>query len=115
MTIGIFYPYLDDLGGGEKYMITLARCLSTNHNVSIFWDNTEDVIALKKRFSLDLPGVSLTKNIFSPNISFIERLLTTRKYDVIIVLSDGSIPITLSKKLFIHIQQPLSNINTSSW
>ena len=36
MKIGIFDPYLDDLGGGEKYMMKIAQCLGKNHDVSIF-------------------------------------------------------------------------------
>ncbi len=107
MKIGIYDPYLDDLGGGEKYMMTIAECLSKNHDVSVFWDNQKDLDGLLQRFSLDLSKVSLKKNIFSSNVGFKEKILETKKYDVIVFLSDGSIPLSLSKKLFIHVQQPL--------
>lgn len=113
MRIGIFDPYLDDLGGGEKYMMTIAECLSKNHQVSVFWDNQKDIDGLLQRFSLDLSRVSLTKNIFSENFGFLKRILESRKYDVIILLSDGSIPFLLSKKTFIHFQQPFLNIKSS--
>ena len=115
MRIGIYDPYLDDLGGGEKYMMTIAQCLAKHHDVSIFWDNKQDLDHLLKRFTLNLQGVTLRKNIFASQISFWERFLETRKYDAIIFLSDGSIPLTLSKKLFLHLQQPLSQIVLSSW
>jgi len=114
MRIGIFDPYLDDLGGGEKYMMTIAECLSQKHRVDVFWDNNEDFKALAQRFSLDMSRVNLVPNIFSPNIATIKRLLGTKKYDVVIVLSDGSIPFVLSKKLFLHLQQPLENFNPQS-
>lgn len=114
MRIGIFDPYLDDLGGGEKYMLTIAEYLSQNNNVDVFWDNKEDLAKLKERFSLDISKLNLVKNIFSPGASIINRLLQTRKYDAIIFLSDGSIPLVLSKKLFIHIQQPLEKMQTGS-
>ena len=39
MKIGVYDPYLDDVGGGEKYMLTTAECLSNDHDVTIFWDN----------------------------------------------------------------------------
>lgn len=107
MKIGIFDPYLDDLGGGEKYMMTIASCLSKNHNVSVFWDNISDIEELQKRFSLDLSKVKFIENIFSPNFNSIKRFFETKKYDIIIVLSDGSIPFSLSKKTFIHLQQPI--------
>jgi len=114
VRIGIFDPYLDDLGGGEKYMMTIAECLSKKHEVTVFWDNKEDIKKLLQRFSLDLSNVAISKNIFFPRVSFLKRIFTTRHYDVIIILSDGSIPFSLSKKLFLHIQQPLIGISDSS-
>ncbi len=110
MKIGIFDPYLDDLGGGEKYMMTLAECLSKENDVSVFWDREEDVRELLNRFTLNLSKVKITKNIFARDFGFFNKLFESRKYDVIIVLSDGSIPFLLSKKIFLHVQQPLENI-----
>jgi len=107
MTIGIYDPYLDDVGGGEKYMMTLANVLSKEHSVEVFWDKKEDLESVSKRFSLDFSNVKLVPNIFSSNTPFLKRLLTTKKYDAIVYLSDGSIPTVLAKKLFIHFQQPL--------
>lgn len=114
MKIGIFDPYLDDLGGGEKYMMTIAECLSKDHNVSVFWDNKEDLEELKRRFLFNLSSVSIIKNIFSPKISSLERLIKTRKFDAIFVLSDGSIPLVSSKKLFLHFQQPMEHLKSLS-
>lgn len=118
MNIGVYDPYLDDLGGGEKYMMKIAECLSGEHSVSVFWDNPQDLQAVAKRFILDLSRVVLTSNIFSKNTSLINRLLVSSKFDAIFLLSDGSIPALMSKKLFVHIQQPLpsgvlSSIKTS--
>lgn len=110
MRVGIFDPYLDDLGGGEKYMMTIASHLSKKHTVDVFWDKKEDLDKISQRFDLNLSNVTLASNIFSKNSSTLNRLIKTRSYDALIVLSDGSIPLALSKKLFIHIQQPLSEM-----
>lgn len=110
MKIGIYDPYLDDLGGGEKYMMTIASCLSEKHDVTVFWNDEKDFHAIKDRFGLNLEKVSLSENIFAPQLGSIKRLAATKKFDVIIFLSDGSIPLTLSKKLLIHIQQPLAHM-----
>ncbi len=107
MKIGIYDPYLDDCGGGEKYMLTIASCLSSNHDVTVFWNTREDFENVATRFSLNLSKVKLGANVFGPSVSFLKRVLETRKFDVIIVLSDGSIPLSLSKKLFLHIQRPI--------
>ena len=113
VKIGIFDPYLDDLGGGEKYMMTIAQCLSKKHEVSVFWDRKEDLKHLLLRFSIDLSAVKIENNIFDRKISLLERLRESRKFDYIIVLSDGSIPL-VSSKLLIHIQQPLQRMQTGS-
>ncbi len=113
MKIGIFDPYLDDLGGGEKYMITLAECLSADNSVTVFWNKKEDLTRAAERFSLNVSKITLKKNIFSPDYPFFKRCLDSLSYDVIIVLSDGSIPFVLSKKLFIHFQQPFPAIKMS--
>lgn len=107
MKIGIYDPYLDDLGGGEKYMMKIAQCLSQNNEVFVFWNEEEDLDDLKERFLLDLSKINLTRNIFSKGFPTWKRLIESKRYDVIILLSDGSVPFLLSKKTFIHIQQPL--------
>lgn len=94
-------------------MMTIAQCLSKDNDVRVFWDKREDVDELLKRFSLDLSKVKFVKNIFSPKINSLTRILETRKLDILIILSDGSIPFSLSKKTFIHLQQPIpaKNLN----
>lgn len=114
MRIGIYDPYLDDLGGGEKYMMTIAECLSQGNQVEIFWDNASDIDKVNKRFNIDLSTIKIVPNIFSPKVNPLKRILATANYDIIIVLSDGSIPFSLSKKLFLHLQQPLENFNSRS-
>lgn len=113
MKIGIYDPYLDDTGGGEKYMMTIAQCLSKDNDITVFWDNKEDLIKVADRFSLDFSKVKFSHNIFSSRTGFLKRAFETRSYDILIILSDGSIPIVFSKKLFIHFQQPIPNSKIS--
>lgn len=107
MKIGIFDPYLDSLSGGEKYILTAATCLSTKNEVSIFWD---EEYSLKKRakekLGIDLHGVKFHPNIFAKNYPRTKRLLKSKEFDLIIYLSDGSIPIVLCK-LMLHFQFPV--------
>lgn len=106
MKIGIYDPYLDTLGGGEKYMLSIAECLSKEHDVDIFWDEKHIKQKVEEWFGLDLDGIHFVRNIFSSKVSLYDRLFSTKKYDFIIFLSDGSIPFVLSK-LILHFQQPL--------
>lgn len=107
MKIGVFDPYLDDLGGGEKYMMLLASCLAKEHDVTVFWDKESDVDAVKDRFGLALNNITIGKNIFSKHIRFFERMKLAKRFDAIIILSDGSIPFLFPAKVYLHIQQPL--------
>jgi len=115
VKIGIFDPYLDTLGGGEKYMLTAAVCLSKFHDVSLFWDDKSIIKDVAKRFSIDLSNISFSKNIFSPKISLWEKVIESMKYDRIFFLSDGSIPVVFPKKLLIHFQFPVEWVSGKSF
>lgn len=112
MKIGIFDPYLDSLSGGEKYMLTMAACLSSRHEVYIFWDDSSIKLKAKEKLGIELTKVKFTRNIFAQNIYFLSRFLATINYDYIIVLSDGSIPL-IASKLIVHFQFPVEWVNVS--
>ena len=109
MRIGVFDPYLDTLSGGEKYILSIASCLSKEHEVFIFWDKKKEAeirkIAVRK-LGIDLSSVKFYKNIFDKNTSSISRFIESRNFDAIIYLSDGSIPL-IGTKLYIHFQFPV--------
>ncbi len=116
MKIGIFDPYLDSLSGGEKYILTAAKCLSNENEVNILWNPQKEEEIKRKtqtKLGIDLSRVYFAQNIFSKKISLIERLKASYKYDCIIYLSDGSIPLVLSK-LYIHFQFPVEWVNGKS-
>ena len=113
MRIGIFDPYLDTLGGGEKYMLTAASYLSQKHQVSVFWDQAEILGKGADRFKLDLSKVKIASNIFSANIPLYKKYLASKKYDAIFFLSDGSLPL-LGSKLYVHFQFPIEWVNSKS-
>ncbi len=109
MKIGIYSPYLDTLGGGERYMISLASHWSKSHEVSVYWDSKNIIYEAGKRFDLDVSKIYICQNIFSHG-SFVQKLLETRKLDLLLVLSDGSVPYSLAKKNIIHFQVPFETL-----
>ena len=62
----IYDPYLDTLGGGERYCLTVAEILLKHgYKVDLFWSGNQDLIEkAKQRFSLKLEGINLVKDIF---------------------------------------------------
>ena len=111
MKIGIFDPYLDTLGGGEKYILDIANSLVQDNKVLIFWDNPLIKKEWEKRFNVSSENISVVKNIFSNKNNLFTRFLQTKDYDLIIYVSDGSIPFLFGKKNILIFQFPVPGIN----
>ncbi len=114
MKIGLYNPYYDGLGGGERYTLTLASHWSVTHDVSLFWDDPNILSISESRFGLDLSRVRVTPNVFK-NGNIFEKLWVSRKYDLIFFLSDGSIPMSLARHNILHFQVPFPSILTDPW
>ncbi|MBP9817924.1 glycosyltransferase family 4 protein [Candidatus Shapirobacteria bacterium] len=77
LKAGIYDPYLDTLGGGERYTLTVAEILSQHdYDVDIFWSGDKDIISkASSRFSLDLSSINLVPDIFHvcpDSVDFVE-------------------------------------------
>ncbi len=114
LNIGIYNPYFDGLGGGERYTLTLAGYWARSHDVSLFWDDPKIVGLAEKRFGIDLTNVRVTPNIFK-NANIFEKLWKSRNYDLIFFLSDGSIPGSLAKHNILHFQVPFASVLADPW
>lgn len=112
MIIGLFDPYLNGpLGGGERYMLSLAECLTQRGNrVDIFWEKGSIEQQARQKLGLDLTQVNFVGNIFSSGNNLLRRWWLTKKYDAIFYLSDGSLPFLFASKNIIHMQVPLPNV-----
>lgn len=114
MKIGLFDPYLDTLGGGERYIFTIASCLQDSHNVMLFWNDKSIIGEAKKKFNIPLDNVQLAGNIFAPKVSLLDKLRISSGFDVIFYVSDGSVPSLLSKKVIPIVQFPVKGLSTHS-
>ncbi len=104
MKFGFYSPYLDTFGGGERYMLTLASHLSQKHNVNIFWDDPTIKAPLARFLKIDLNNTNFSQNIF--NLPTSKKIFKTLGYNLIFVLSNGSVPLTLAQKNILHFQVP---------
>ena len=114
MRVAIYSPYLDTLGGGERYMMTIAEILSTKDSVEILLDAHLDSLGAEKlrkdlsdRFNLNLSKVNFIKAPIGRDSSYIERIFFMKRYDLLFYLTDGSIFYPTAKKNILHIQSPL--------
>lgn len=116
MKIGIYTPYLDSFGGGERYMLTIAEALSKDHTIDLFLDNHlfslggEKLVAdLAKRFNLNLSNIQLVEAPLGVGGNFFKKNSFLKKYDLIFYLTDGSVFYSTAKKSIIHFQVPFKN------
>ncbi|HUV42555.1 MAG TPA: glycosyltransferase family 4 protein [Patescibacteria group bacterium] len=106
---GIFDPYLDTLGGGERYAITVAHCLAKKGwQVDVFWDDRGIGKKLEKRLGIDLKKISFVPNFFKEN--FFKKMSLMKNYDLLFYVSDGSIPSLFAKKNLLHFQVPFHDV-----
>jgi glycosyltransferase involved in cell wall biosynthesis len=104
MRAAIYNPYLDTLGGGERYTMTFAKALADQGiGVDVEWKSKEIKNKLQDRFGIDLQ-----------NINFIKDTNRGDGYDICFWVSDGSIPTMRARKNYIHFQFPFTNVNGKS-
>ncbi|MFH1601745.1 MAG: glycosyltransferase [Candidatus Shapirobacteria bacterium] len=107
----IYDPYLDTLGGGERYCLTVAECLLKKGWQVDFWWRGKDVLSkAKERFGLNLKGLKIKSYDLRP---LFQRLRLTRDYNLVFWLSDGSLPLLLARKNIVHFQVPFKNTSTN--
>lgn len=122
MRVGIYSPYLETAGGGEKYMLTIAEVLSKNHQVDFLLGThlySSNIDQIRKRIEtlhgLDLSRINFTKAPFWPGSSLIKRLFFLMKYNWLFYLTDGSIFLSTAKNSVIHFQAPHKNTAEKGW
>lgn len=122
MRVGIYSPYLDSFGGGERYVLTAAQVLSGSHQVDLLLDSHHLSLNpqqlkddLAKYLNLDLSKVNLVKAPIGEGSNFLQRTLFFRKYDFLFYLTDGSIFFNTAKRGVIHFQVPFKNTAAQNW
>lgn len=129
MNIAIYSPYLDTASGGEKYMLTIAECLSRREKVDVLLDARLEKIGgselrekNEKWHGLDLSKVEFIPGAVGEGVGVLEKLLFFRRYDWLFYNSDGSFFLSSAKKNILHFQLPvdiqkglISSIKLMSW
>lgn len=104
MKASLFTPYLDTLGGGERYMLSIARVLlEEGWQVTIENKDHGLIKRAEERFGFSLNGLTS-----SPSINRGDGT------DLCVWLSDGSIPVMRSRKNIIHFQRPFWDVDGKS-
>lgn len=113
----IVSPYLDHLGGGERYMLATAQVLeSLGYQIYFGWDNLSEISRLSQMLGIHLVNPQLDpaiKNLYMHHNPF-SMFNATRRYDVVFYLSDGSIPLLGGRCNLVHMQVPFHGVGGTS-
>ena len=104
--VALYNPYLDTLGGGEKYILSILQVFAEqDYEINIFWDKnlTKEI---NDRFSLKF----VDKAKWLPNIfkhgSINNKILTLKTLDYFFYVTDGSYFFSPAKKNFVYAMVP---------
>ncbi len=105
---GFYDPYLDVLGGGERYLLSIAKALGEyGYQPFVFWDadlNND----IENRFHLNLPSVSYLPDITRLNI--LQRINILKSLDLFFYITDGSYTFSSAKKNFVYAMIPQKSL-----
>ncbi len=113
--VGLFDPYLDVLGGGEKYLLQmLATCEDMGFEPTIFWNkNVEKDIG--ERLNISFKALKFENNIFiDQSINSFQRFLKLKEFDVFLYISDGSYFFSGARRNLVHAMVPLKQLYLAS-
>lgn len=100
MKAAIYNPYLDTLGGGERYTVLFAKVLTEfGFDVDVEWKEVDIKKKLESRFGVKLAKINIVTNVNRGD-----------RYDLLFWVSDGSIPTLLSRKNLLHFQVPFHDL-----
>lgn len=105
MKAALFTPYLNTLGGGERYMLSIAKALlEEKWQVDIESIDPNILEKAEERFNLGISGKA----------QVVKDIKRGDGYDVCFWLSDGSIPRLLARKNILHMQRPFYDVDGKS-
>src|SRR5690606_36167721 len=103
--------------GGEKYLAgTASALLKRQWQVDIFWHDLDLIDQLQTRFEIKLPNCQVNPAGFACMQQgwLLAKLRLQRHYDLLLQVSDGSIPSMFSRNNILHFQVPFQNIGGRS-
>jgi glycosyltransferase involved in cell wall biosynthesis len=113
----VISPYWETLGGGEKYLARAGKVMvNAGLAVEAWWKDPSLPHRLEERFGF-ATGMNVNPaahTIFTTGTWWEKRQLM-KDYELLFVLTDGSLPWLWSKKNILHFQVPFVGVQGRSW
>lgn len=106
--VGIYSPYIDMFGGGERYILDLAQYLSKDNEVYLFRSDGNNIKErAKEKFNLNLERVHFILNTFIRKQNIFNIIKTLYSFDIFFYMTDGSLFLSPARKNYCIIQSPM--------
>ncbi len=102
----LYDPYLDVLGGGERYILSILHELEEiGYEPHIFWDSnlSEDI---KKLLNIQFKSLNFRPNLFQKKQGFFKKLSELKTFDIFLYVTDGSYFYSTAGKTYIYCMVP---------
>ncbi len=111
----LYDPYLDVLGGGERYILSILKELEEfGYDPFIFWDSdlTNDI---SKQLNIQFNSpLQFYPNIFRGKSGLLKKLSMLNGIDILLYVTDGSYFFSPAKKTFIYCMVPQRSLYPSN-
>lgn len=107
--IAIISPYLDILGGGERFLLSIAEYYSQQNQVTIFWNDPKIKLKAEEKLGVDLRK-TLIQKVPRNSLALFKKLLD---FDYLFYMTDGSLFYSPCQKNYLIIQSPVHIPNIS--
>ncbi len=101
MKAALYNPYLDTLGGGERYVAGVIQAFEkAGYRVDLEWESAEMIKKLQERFGVKFQQTKVVGSINRGD-----------GYDACFWVSDGSVPTLRSRNNILHFQVPFVGVS----
>lgn len=101
MICAVYNPYLDTLGGGERYMVgAILAFEKAGYRVEVEWPEADILEKLEGRFGVKFAKTKIVSSVGRGD-----------GYDACFWFSDGSVPTLRSRNNILHFQAPFTHTN----
>jgi glycosyltransferase involved in cell wall biosynthesis len=115
---GIYSPYWDTGGGGEKYILGVIKTLfKLGFEVEIFWPHEQLTADSLSRFGVDIQQARINKTaykIIKQSGRWWVKKQLEQVYDLLFFVSDGSVPWLFGRQNLLHFQVPFHQVKGRS-